>query len=307
VVPPPVDGVPPPRDDADVRRYVAALGLPGLADVHVHFMPHRVMRKVWEVFDRADEVYGVPWPVEYRVAEEERLALLRQMGVRVFTSLVYAHKPEMAEWLTGWSLEFAARTPGCVPTGTFFPELAAARYVAQALEDGARVFKTHVQVGDFDPRDPLLDPVWGLLAEAGVPVVVHCGSGPIPGRFTGPGPVGEVLATHPKLSLVVAHLGMPEVREFVDLAARYPGVGLDTTMAGTDFMNAGFPIASDLVPALRELALAGRVHLGSDFPNIPYPYAHQLQALHRLGLGDDALRGVLWRNPVALLRADVDA
>ena len=41
--------------------------------------------------------------------------------------------------------------------------------------------------------------------------------------------------------------------------------------------------------------------LGSDFPNIPYPYEHQLDALERLGLGDDWLRAVLWDNGAALL------
>ena len=42
--------------------------------------------------------------------------------------------------------------------------------------------------------------------------------------------------------------------------------------------------------------------LGSDFPNIPYPYAHQLEALDRLELGDDWLRAVLWHNGARLMR-----
>ena len=40
--------------------------------------------------------------------------------------------------------------------------------------------------------------------------------------------------------------------------------------------------------------------LGSDFPTIPYPYAHQLDALARTGLGDDWLRAVCWQNAAAL-------
>jgi len=41
--------------------------------------------------------------------------------------------------------------------------------------------------------------------------------------------------------------------------------------------------------------------LGSDFPSIPYAYAHQIDALARLGLGDDWLRAVLWNNGARLL------
>jgi hypothetical protein len=40
--------------------------------------------------------------------------------------------------------------------------------------------------------------------------------------------------------------------------------------------------------------------LGSDFPNIPYPYTRQLAGLARLGLGEDWLRAVCWDNPVAM-------
>jgi len=216
-----------------------------------------------------------------------------------FTSLVYAHKPDMAAWLSSWALDFAARTPDCVPTATFYPEPSAPAYVEQALGRGARIFKAHVQVGDYDPRDPLLDPVWALLEDAAVPVVIHCGSGPAPGRFTGPEPVRAVLRRHPRLRLVVAHMGLPEYAEFLDLADAHEGVHLDTTMAFTDFTEEDAPFDRALLPRLRDLG--DRILLGTDFPNIPYPFRHQVEALERLDLGEDWLRGVLLRNAERLL------
>jgi len=100
----------------------------------------------------------------------------------------------------------------------------------------------------------------------------------------------------------VAHLGASEYGEFLDLAERYERVHLDTTMACTDFMEQLAPYPARLLPRLRDLGLAGRVLLGSDFPNIPYPYAHQLEALARLDLGDTWLRAVCWHNAAELLR-----
>lgn len=288
-----------PADDAAVPRFCRELGLPGLADVHVHFLPDRVMAKVWAFFDAGEQNYGVPWPIAYRTAEVDRVATLRALGVRAFSALAYPHKPGMAAWLNGWTEEFTARTPDAVPSATFYPEPGVSDYVTRALERGARVFKVHVAVGDFDPRDPLLDPVWGELADAGVPVVTHCGSGPRAGRFTGPASIGEVLARHPRLTLVIAHLGAPEYAEHVALAERYPNVHLDTTMAGTDFMERLAPLAPELRPRLA--GLVDRIVLGSDFPNIPYSYAHQLQALARWDLGDAWLRAVLWENGARLL------
>ncbi|MCX5387678.1 amidohydrolase family protein [Streptomyces sp. NBC_00083] len=278
--------------------------MPGLVDVHTHFMPERVLAKVWEYFDSAGElVGGVEWPITYREEEAERVRLLREeFGVRAFTSMLYPHKAGMAEWLNGWAAGFAARTPDCLHTATFFPEPGVDRYVREALDAGARVFKSHVQVGGYDPGDPLLDPVWGMLAEAGVPVVTHCGSGPAPGKYTGPGPVGRVLARHPRLRLVVAHMGMPEYADFLDLAETYGSVLFDTTMAFTDFSErtAPFPLGE----RGRLLDLGERILLGTDFPNIPYAYDHQLDALERLGLGDDWLRAVCHDNAARLFGLD---
>ncbi|MFE5295344.1 amidohydrolase family protein [Streptomyces sp. NPDC056632] len=281
-----------------IRGFARRLGLPGLVDVHTHFMPRNVLDKVWAYFDSAGPLTGVEWPITYREEEDRRVALLRDFGVLAFTSMLYPHKAGMAEWLDDWAADFAARTPDCLHTATFFPEPGAPGYVRRALDRGARVFKVHLQVGGFDPNDPLLDEVWGAVEEAGTPVVVHCGSGPAPGAFTGPGPVGRLLARHPRLRLVVAHLGMPEYGEFLDLADRYEGVHLDTTMAFTDFSERLAPFPADELKRLQ--GLGDRILLGSDFPNIPYPYVHQLDALERLGLGDDWLRAVCHDNAARL-------
>ncbi len=117
--------------------------------------------------------------------------------------------------------------------------------VRKGVEAGVDVFKVHVQVGNFDPGEALLQPVWGPLAEVG-----------------------------------------------------RPRVHLDTTMAFTDFFESMAPYPVELRPRLADLG--GKVLLGTDFPNIPYEYAHQLEALARLDLGDEWLRGVCWSNAVRL-------
>ena len=287
-----------PLSDADLPEVYRGLGLPGVADIHVHFMPDAVLRKVWAYFDA---VPSGRWEIRYRFDEQTRVVLLKDLGVLAFTALLYPHKPGMAAWLNDWGLEFAARTPGCVPTGTFYPESDVDSYVRASLERGVRVFKAHLQVGAYDPRDPALDPVWGMLADTRTPVVCHCASGPHRGAFTGPGPIGEVLARHPDITLVIAHCGLPEYGDFLALAQHYENVHLDTTMAFTDFVESTTPFPADLRPALRDLGLAGKVVLGSDFPNIPYPYAHQVESLIRLDLGDDWLRAVLHDNGMRLL------
>lgn len=285
-------------EQAQVAAFRQAVGLEHLIDVHTHFMPPRLLAKVWAYFDDGGPLIGRPWPVAYRLDEEQRLAVLRGFGVRAFTSLLYPHKPGMARGLNEWAAGFAARTPDCLHSATFFAEPGAADDVRRALDQGARAFKCHLQVGGYDPNDPMLDGVWGILADAGVPVVIHCGSGPVPGAHTGPGPVAALLARYPQLRLVIAHLGMPEYEQFLALAERYGRVMLDTTMAFTAFTEAAAPFPAAALPRLADLG--DRILLGTDFPNIPYAYPDALRALAGAGLGSAWLRAVCHDNAARL-------
>ena len=84
----------------------------------------------------------------------------------------------------------------------------------------------------------------------------------------------------------------------------HPGVLLDTTMAFTPFIEApsvedgGAPFPAAELPRLRDLG--DRVLLGSDFPNIPYPYPEALESLERAGLGQAWLRAVCHDNAARL-------
>ena len=284
---------------AEVRLVWSALGLPGVIDVHTHFMPKSVMDKVWQYFDSAGPLVGREWPINYRTAESERVRMLRQFGVLRFTALVYPHKPQMAAWLNQWAVKFSRETPDCLATATFYPEPDAGEYVAAAIADGARVFKAHLQVGRYEPNDPLLDPVWGAIEDAGIPVVIHCGSGPAPGEHTGPEPIRLLLQRYPRLRLIIAHLGMPEYVDFMDICENSADVRLDTTMAFTPFVDELMPFPSSQLNRLRDLG--DRILFGSDFPNIPYSYADAMRSLTRLPGVDDAwLRGVFYENAAAL-------
>jgi len=281
------------------RAFWQQRGLPGLFDVHVHFLPEPVQRKVYAEFDQAGPKIGRDWPIRYRGTHAERVELLREFGVRRFSALPYAHRPGIAAYLNDWARDFAAGVPDCLWSATFYPEPEAPAYVDQLIADGVDLFKIHVQVGEFHLDDPLLDPVWGSLEDAGTPIVIHTGSGPVGNSCTGPAALARVLEQHPRLTAIVAHMGAPEYAEFLALAEKYDRAHLDTTMVFTDFVDVDGAYPADLVPRLVDLQ--SKVLLGSDFPTIPYPYLHQLEGLARLDLGDAWLRDVVWNNGSKLL------
>ena len=290
-----------PADDADVPRFLAELGLPGLVDVHVHFMPASVQAAVWAAFDRLDDP---PWPVTYRHDERRRLDTLAALGVVAHTALAYAHRPGMAAWLNEHTLALAAREERVVPTFTFHPEEGVEEYVTAALAAGGRCAKVHLQVGKFDATDPRLDAVWSMLEAAGTAVVLHAaavygGSGGE--EWCGIRPVDRLLSAHPELRLVIAHFGAPDILDFLALTEGTPTVALDTAMVFVDPPYVG-EVGWNLLPRIE--ALADRIAFGSDFPTIPHQYAAQVRGVARLGLGDDWLRAVLWATPRRLLGLD---
>ena len=131
--------------------------------------------------------------------------------------------------------------------------------------------------------------------------VVHCGNGPRRARTPGPARSEAVLRRHPGLVLVVAHAGLPDY-------LRVPRAGRPVA-AGAPGHHDGVHPRSPRQPAPLPAGCrpgwptsATGCVLGTDFPNIPYPYRTQLDALAGLDLGDDWLRGC-WAQRDAAARA----
>ena len=161
----------PPADEAErLQARWRALGLSGVVDVHTHFMPRNVLEKVWAYFDAAGPLVGHEWPIVYREPEDQRVTRLRSYGVERFTSLVYPHRPGMAAWLNDWATGFAARTPDCLHSATFYPEEDAESYVAAAVEAYGRIDVLHNNVGITSQGGPVetTEEVWDRVMAVNV-------------------------------------------------------------------------------------------------------------------------------------------
>lgn len=99
--------------------------------------------------------------------------------------------------------------------------------------------------------------------------------------------------------MIIAHMGMPEYLEFLDICEHFEHLGLDTTMAFTPFVEETMPFPRSHQHRLRQLG--DRILFGSDFPNIPHGYSEAMRSITRLpGIDDDWLRGVFYENAAAM-------
>jgi uncharacterized protein len=276
-------------DDAEGERVPEGVRV---FDAHVHLFPDRLFDAVWRWFDTH------AWPVRYRLHAEQVVEFLLTRGVERMTALLYAHKPGMARDLNRFVAELGRAHSQVVPLGTVMPgEPEAGAIVEEALGTlGLRGIKLHCHVQRMAADDARLDPVYEVCAAEGRPVVIHAGrepSSPAYGIDTralcAATQIANVLLRHPRLRLVVPHLGADEFEAYGALLDRHPNLWLDTTMAIGGFLP-GAPPAS-LFPGR-----AKRLLYGTDFPNIPFAWDRELGQLLQAIPDAGERRRILWDN-----------
>ncbi|WP_435360148.1 amidohydrolase family protein [Haloarchaeobius sp. DFWS5] len=258
-------------------------------DAHVHLMPERLMAAIRDALER-----DLGWVCDHPTERTAMESVLRQAGVDRYLALPYAHDADMAARLNDWVLEEANRSEMAVPFATVHPEDDVRGVVRDALNGGARGLKLQCPVQDAAPNDPRLDPAFELCAEYDRPVLFHAGTAP---NFQDSDAVGldkfrEFVASYPDVRVCCAHMGVDDVRGFVDEALLEDQVFLDTAVA----MSADAPDLFDFDPeSVDDVVfedLAGSVMFGSDYPNVPYEYERERAHLLSRELSEEAVDGL---------------
>jgi uncharacterized protein len=130
---------------------------------------------------------------------------------------------------------------------------------------GARGVKLHPVAQRFEPGDPRMRPVYDACEQLGLVVLSHTGSAKGSEPFAEPGAFAGVLEQHPRLTVVLAHLGGGSWRQTLDLAKAFPAVAFDLCeiIEWTGAPKA--PTAEELARLIREIG-PERVMFGTDFP-----------------------------------------
>ena len=138
---------------------------------------------------------------------------------------------------------------------------------------GARGLKIHPGEGRFYPDDPCLEPVYETMEKRGLPVISHGGldiANPDPG-YTRPAVLAKVAEQHPKLNLIIAHLGRDFFEETIQVAQTHANIFFDTSAAipgdetGRPLQGISALSNEAAVQLIRKIGV-DRVMFGSDYP-----------------------------------------
>ena len=242
-------------------------------DCHTHLFPAGVFQALWRWFD------AHAWNIRYRFEAEKVVEYLVNRGVKKMCALHYSHKPGMAEYLNSFVGEIAKGNPEVIPFATVLPGEPDAKKILHTAFSvhGARGVKIHCHVQKMAADDPRLEEVYQACEEADRALIIHSGREPSISAYgvdtralCHVSATERVLQRHPKLKIIVAHLGADEFIEHQELLDKYDNLYLDTTMAIGDYFRVGPP--TSLFPGRCE-----RLLYGSDFPNIPYAWDRELK------------------------------
>jgi predicted TIM-barrel fold metal-dependent hydrolase len=270
-------------------------------DIHTHLHPEWLSRAIRRWFAERST-----WKLTYPTDPAQVADFLAGQGVERFVYFSYAHKPGIAREINAWLHATSRQIPNGIPLGTFHPGDPDLHDVVDEglVRYGFAGFKVHINVQRFFPDDPRALPVYERLLAENRLLLIHVGTAPWPNEFDGYPRFARVMARLPALRVVVAHMGSFETRDFLGLMESCPNLHLDTTMAFAPCRPEHMGLANLNQIDVRDedlLRWQDRIVFGSDFPNLPWPYEEEREALWRRGLPASVYRKIFRDNARQLL------
>lgn len=181
------------------------------------------------------------------------------------------------------------------------PELSG--HLEECFDIGARGVKLHPNSQRIHPADPTMDPVYLALVERALPLITHVGVDKRGQGLAEFPAFAEMLARHPRLPFVAAHLGGSEWRSTEAFAQAHPSALFDLCEIVEWVGSEHGPTAIQLARLIRSVG-ADRVLLGSDFPW--YDPHRTIQRVYDLPLlSTEEKESICGGNAARLLRLDL--
>ncbi|MCP4644167.1 MAG: amidohydrolase family protein [bacterium] len=221
------------------------------------------------------------------------LASMDAVGIEKAVLASIATRPGQFDAIMRWSRE--AVSDRLIPFPSVYPgESVAADHVRLVAEEGFKGIKLHPYYQDFDADSPEAFRVYAAAADTGLAILLHAGYDPAFDRVRrgGPAQIHRTVEAFPDLQIIAAHMGAWEDWDEAERLLLGKPVLFDVSMAITE------------VPAERARRWLTEhpsdcLLYGSD-----WPWQRQedvLNCLLSLGLDDDLVDAILYRNAARLL------
>lgn len=260
-------------------------------DCHTHLFPAARMGGLMRWIHRAVLDFNVP----VDITADEAVRDLRKAGAVRWANLLFPIAPGEANGLHAWGRELAERIPEITPFGgVHVDDPDPLGVVQEAIEHHQMAgLKFHPMVQGFDPWDDRLGKALAYLEGRSLPIYIHTGYDEWYGHEYDRSGLEEMLDRYPRLPVVLAHMGFPDLDWGFGLAERFPQVWLDLTNVPGSF--AWMDSSDDLV-AMFHAGLEryrDRSLMGTDYPAGMGNLDEILEQFRSVGIPDGLLEHVM--------------
>ena len=272
-------------------------------DIHTHFFPPNIFEAIWKFFEMPDHTGHIRgWSINYKLPISELIKLLEEHNVEAFTTLNYAHKSGVAEYINDWTINFVKEQKKAIPFGCVHPEDKNKVEYVRDLFDVHDFIGLKVQplVQNFHVADTRMDEIYKLIVDRGKWFLIHAGTAPYRNEYVGFKYFEKFIEKYPDMKVIVAHMGAFEYKKFFKLIEKHENLYFDTAM-----IYIPQNIFRERVvkrPDEEELLTnQEKILYGSDFPNIPYEYERSSKGFFELNLSKDFYNRIFYENAKKLL------
>ena len=183
------------------------------------------------------------------------------------------------------------------------------RELADFLEHGlVKGLKLYPGYEPFYPHDKRLQVVYDLAEEFDVPVMIHSGDTYSPKgkvKYSHPLQIDEVAVDHPKVKLVICHLGNPWLTDCMEVVYKNQNVSTDISGLVLGAFSEAFEdyMSDEIRDAILYAGDPGRFLYGTDWPICSM--RSYLAFVRQLGLPDESFRAIMGENAIKLFKLAV--
>ncbi len=232
------------------------------------------------------------------ITADQAVTDLRNAGAVRWANLLFPISPGEAPGLHAWGQQLAERVPEITPFGgVHVDDTDPLATVQEAVEHYGMVgLKFHPMVQRFNPWDPRLAQVLEYLNDGGLPIYVHTGYDEWYHHKYDRAGMESMLASYPRLPVVLAHVGFPDLEWGFSLADRFPQVWLDLTNVPGSFAWMDSPpellaVFHDGLTRHRDRSL-----MGTDYPAGMGTLEEILHQFESVGIDEGLLEHVMLKS-----------
>ena len=253
-----------------------------IIDAHAHIFPEKIAAKA----THAISDFYAHIDMAHNGSAEELLKSGEKAGVSRYLVFSTATTAAQVESINDFILSQAELHKEFIPVGTMHADFKNyEEEIERIYNRGIRGIKLHPDFQKFNFDDERMLPIYEFLEKKGMFVVTH--SGDYRYGFSHPLRVANIAKKFKKLDIIAAHCGGWSQWDTAIECLILPNIYVDSSS------TMGF-FDKNIVKKSLECYGRDRMFFGTDFPM--WDHVGELKRLEELGLDDDTMEAVLYRN-----------